>query len=181
MPMSSITAAAPDLPTAASPVVTADRFLAGMRLFASGCAIVAARHGTDRAGLTATALCSVTADPPQLLVCVNRKVRAHALISDSRALSVNVLANSHEPVAKRFAGMVEGVAAEDRFLGSDWGTAITGAPILKDALFSFDCRVVETIPTSTHSLFLCTVVDAVVADPDATPLLYFNGRFAAVS
>lgn len=162
-----------------SAYVEPSKFLSCMRLLASGCAVIAARSGAQRAGLTATAVCSVTADPPQIIVCVNRKVRAHSLIAESTALSVNVLSQSQELVAKRFAGLVEGVFAEERFVGADWGEGVTGSPILKDALFSLDCRVIEIIPASTHSIFLCEVADAHFAD--AAPLVYFNGRFAVVA
>jgi len=159
--------------------VPSGAFLACMRMLASGCAVIAARHEGQRAGLTATAVCSVTADPPRIIVCVNRKVRAHALIANSAALSVNMLTQSHETVARRFAGLIDGVVGEERFVGADWDEGVTGSPILKDALFSLDCRVIEAIPASTHSIFLCEVVEARSAE--AAPLLYFNGRFAAVS
>ncbi|HYD71110.1 flavin reductase family protein [Azospirillum sp.] len=170
-------------PAASDPAVSSERFLAGMRLFAAGCTIIAARHGGVRAGLTATALCSVTADPPRLLVCVNQKVRAHTLIAASEALSVNVLAHGQEAVARRFAGMVEGVAGEDRFQGADWVERVTGAPVLKDALVGFDCRVAETIDAGTHSVFLCRVVDVQVAAAPVAPdpLLYFDGHFAKLA
>ncbi len=169
---------APASPAREAPTVHSSKFLTCMRMLASGCAVIAARHDGQRAGLTATAVCSVTADPPQIIVCVNRKVRAHPLIANSSALSVNMLAQSHEMVAKRFAGLVDGVLGEDRFEGANWEEGVTGAPILRDALFSLDCRVIEAIPASTHSIFLCEVVDAKFAE--ASPLLYFNGRFAAV-
>lgn len=169
----------PSSPAREVPTVHSSKFLACMRMLASGCAVIAARHEGQRAGLTATAVCSVTADPPQIIVCINRKVRAHPLIANSSALSVNMLAQAHEMVAKRFAGLIEGVLGEDRFVGADWEEGVTGSPILRDALFSLDCRVVGVIPASTHSIFLCEVVDARFAE--ATPLLYFNGRFAAMT
>lgn len=171
-------------PSAVEIGVKPDRFLAGMRQFAAGCTIIAARHDGARAGLTATAMCSVTADPPRLLVCVNHKVRAHALITASGSLSVNVLGRRHETLAKRFAGMIDGVAGEDRFQGADWVERVTGAPLLEDALAAFDCRVVEETPVGSHSVFLCQVVDVLVhAEPSAhnNPLLYFDGRFAALA
>lgn len=164
--------------------VSTERFLAGMRQFAAGCTIIAACHGGARAGLTATAMCSVTADPPRLLVCVNQKVRAHALITAAEALSVNVLARSQEALAKRFAGMVDGVAGDDRFQGAEWVERVTGAPLLGDALAAFDCRVVETVAAGTHTVFLCQVVDVLInADQPAGsgPLVYFDGRFAALA
>ena len=160
-------------------IVSVDRFCAGMRLFAAGCTVITAAQGGERAGLTATAMSSVTADPPRLLVCVNRKVRAHALIVGSGAFAVNVLSMTQEMVARRFAGMIDGVAGEDRFLGADWTAGVSGSPVLADTLVTFDCRVVETIEASSHSIFIGAVVDigtgASAGEPD--PLVYFGGRF----
>jgi flavin reductase (DIM6/NTAB) family NADH-FMN oxidoreductase RutF len=173
---------APTTPLSEAPPVDSKRFLQGMRYFAAGCAVIVAQFAGVKAGLTATAVCSVTADPPRILVCVNRKVRAHELAEQSGALSINMLSKEQEIIARRFAGMVDGVIGEDRFLGADWITSVTGTPLLKDALFSFDCRVVETISTSTHSIFLCEVVDCLTTEEDgADPLLYFNGGFATLS
>jgi flavin reductase (NADH)/flavin reductase len=167
---------------AALPPVATDRFLAGMRLFAAGCTVIAARHQSDYAGLTATALCSVTAEPPQLLVCINRKVRARSMAAQAGTLSVNLLSRSQEMTARRFAGMVEGIRAADRFVDADWQTSLTGAPVLKDALANFVCNIADIIEASTHSIFLCDVVDIVVSTAgSAEPLLYFNGRFTSAA
>lgn len=155
-------------------------YLGAMRYFAAGCAIIASSDGSERSGLTATAVCSVTADPPRLLVCVNRDVRAHAVIVDSGTLSVNVLSEAQEGLARRFAGMVKDVRGEDRFLEGRWITGRLGAPVLAGSLASFDCRVVEAVPASTHTLFICEVVD-VAADGDAAPLLFFNRAFATLA
>jgi len=155
-------------------------FLGAMRYFAAGCTIIAASDGMERAGLTATAVCSVTAEPPRLLVCINREVRAHAVIVDSGTLSVNVLSDAQEGLAKRFAGMFKYVRGEERFLEGDWVEGRLGAPVLSGALASFDCRVVEAIPASTHTIFICEVVD-VASDGDAAPLLFFNRAFASLA
>lgn len=156
------------------------RFLGAMRYFAAGCTIIAASDGAERSGLTATAVCSVTAEPPRLLVCINREVRAHAVIVDSGTLSVNVLSEAQEGLAKRFAGMVKGVSGEERFREGNWVEGKLGAPVLAGALASFDCRVVEAIPASTHTIFICEVVD-VASDGDAAPLIFFNRAFASLA
>lgn len=133
-------------------------------------------------GLTATAVCSVTADPPRLLVCINRDVRAHAGIVESGTLSVNVLTESQESLAKRFAGMVKDVRGDDRFLDGVWNEGVLGAPLLAGALANFDCRVVESVRASTHTIFICEVMNAEVASADeARPLIFFNRAFATLN
>ena len=94
----------PNSELAALPLVTADDHRYGMRHFAVGVTIITAKDGDKRAGLTATAVCSVTADPPRLVVFVNKNVQASEVILSSGALCVNVLAGEQEEVAKVFAG-----------------------------------------------------------------------------
>lgn len=162
------------------PAVEPVAYLGAMRYFAAGCSIIASSDGCERLGLTATAVCSVTADPPRLLVCINRDVRAHSVIVDSGTLSVNLLSTAQEHLAMRFAGMVKDVCGEDRFLEGQWKTGRFGAPVLEGCLASFDCRVVEAVPASTHTIFICEVVD-VASNGDAAPLLFFNRSFTTLA
>lgn len=162
-----------------APVDTA-RFCTAMRNLAGHCVVIASGDEQQRAGLTATAVCSITADPPRLLVCVNRNVYAHGVISEQRHLSVNVLGSNQEQIARRFAGMVEGVSGEERFAEGAWASGISRVPVLGDALVSFECRVVEAIPASTHDMFLCEVIEVTGQMSQEDPLIYFNGQFAAL-
>ena len=167
-------------PAQQSAPVSKEDFCNGMRNLAGHCVVIAANDGQCRAGLTATAVCSVTAEPPRLLVCVNRDVFAHGVITRSGRLSINVLGASQEPVARRFAGMIPGVSGGERFVDDDWEEGRNGTPILARALASFDCSVVEIIPAATHDLFLCEVQDVKGTLDQAEPLLYFAGKFSAI-
>ncbi|TDF82617.1 flavin reductase [Pseudomonas sp. H9] len=163
----------------APPVATAD-FCKGMRHLAGACVVIASGNDREKAGLTATAVCSITADPPRLLICVNRNVFAHEVIKRAGAFSINVLAHDQEFIAKRFAGMVEGVSGEQRFAQSNWAAGVTGVPLLEDALVSFECRLAEVIPASTHDMFIGEVVGIQGVQAQQSPLVYFNSRFAAL-
>ena len=135
--------------------------------------------GEQRAGLTATAVCSVTADPPRLVVFVNKNVVASQVILNSGALCVNVLAGEQEDVAKAFAGMVEGVHGDARFDYGQWRELSTGAPTLDDTLANFDCRVIKVFDESTHHAFLCEVL-ATRERNDGEALIYLNGGFRRI-
>jgi flavin reductase (DIM6/NTAB) family NADH-FMN oxidoreductase RutF len=155
--------------------VAADLFRHGMRYLAAGVSIVTSLRGAGRAGLTATAVCSLTAEPPQLLACVNRGAEAHDAIAESRVLCVNLLAGRHRALAQRFAGEGD-CQGPARFLAGEWTTMLTGAPALADSLASFDCRLVEAIPASTHTVFIAQVV--AVSEPGPGPVLvYADGRY----
>ena len=157
-------------------VVPADVFKLAMRRLAAGVTIITTCHDGERCGLTATAVCSLSADPPQLLVCVNRSTRAHDVIRRGANLCVNLLARRHKALAGHFAG---GRKGEERFRSGKWTTLKTSAPVLDDALASFDCVVKETVESATHTIFIGQVVD-VRLRAEGHPLLYAGGSYAGL-
>jgi flavin reductase (NADH)/flavin reductase len=162
------------------PTVSAQEHRGGMRNFAAAVSIIAARHEEQQAGLTATAVVSVTVDPPRLAVFVNKNVVAADIIMKSGALCVNVLASCQDEVAKAFAGMIEGVHGDARFNYGKWESMVTSSPSLAGALVNFDCRVVKVYDESTHHAFLCEVLATKgCAEEDA--LIYLNGAFKHLS
>lgn len=170
---------APNSQLAVIPLVSADDHRYGMRNFAVGVSIISTQDEQERAGLTATAVCSVTADPPRLVVFVNKKVAASQAILNSGALCVNVLSSEQELLAKVFAGMLEGVHGEQRFEHGQWRTLTTGAPVLDGALTNFDCRVIKVFDESTHHAFLCEVL--ATGEHGGEPLIYMNGAFRCIA
>jgi flavin reductase (DIM6/NTAB) family NADH-FMN oxidoreductase RutF len=149
--------------------MTADMatFKKGMRQLAGGVTLITTSCEGVRGGLTATAVCSVSAAPPQLLVCVNKTASAHDPIGKSGIFAVNVLSTKHIALALRFSGQ-EGVDGDARFdEKSSWRTLKTGAPVLADALVNFDC--------GTHTIYIGSIVDVAVSD--GSPLIYADGLF----
>lgn len=169
----------PNQRLAALPTVSAEAHRGGMRHFAAGVSIITARNADARAGLTATAVCSVTADPPRLVVFVNKNVVASDLILRSGALCVNMLAGDQEEIARVFAGMNKEIHGEARFNYGTWIESVTGAPVLDGALTSFDCRVIKVFDESTHHAFLCEVLDTRERG-DGESLIYLNGAFRGI-
>lgn len=151
----------------------------GLRRLAAGVTLVTAAADGDRRGLTATAVCSVTVEPPRILACVNHKSSTLPLALSSRAFAVNVLDRSQEDLAKLFAGMT-GVADDQRFTQGDWIVDATGAPVLADAQASFDCALVETIEQSTHMILIGEVRSCRASGAPTAPLLYVDGAFGGV-
>jgi cob(II)yrinic acid a,c-diamide reductase len=93
-------------------------------------------------------------------------------------MSVNLLAHDHARLAKRFAAK-RAAEDEDRFVEGDWKTAITGAPMLADALAALDCRVTEIIPLDTHAI-LIGVVEDILFGPRRPPLIHFETGFTSL-
>jgi flavin reductase (DIM6/NTAB) family NADH-FMN oxidoreductase RutF len=153
-------------------------FRAAMRELAAGVAIVTAGSGACRRGMTATAVCSLSATPPALLVCVNRDADCHKTILEYGAFCVNLLGSAGETLASRFAGRT-GERGAERFGVGRWGMLSTGAPVLQDAVASFDCILRETVDAGTHSIFIGDV-DAVTTGAGNSALVYRGGRFSSV-
>jgi flavin reductase (DIM6/NTAB) family NADH-FMN oxidoreductase RutF len=153
-------------------------FRSAMRLLAGGVTIVATEWEGERSGLTATAVCSLALSPPRVLACVNLAGITYELLSKSRVMSVNLLAEGHEELARRFAAKRAG-ESEDRFAGSHWRTAVTGAPLFADALAALDCRVLEIIPLDTHAI-LIGVIEDIHFGPKRPPLVHFEGGYTTL-
>lgn len=128
-----------------------------------------------RRGFTASAVCSVTDSPPTLLVCLNRTSDSNHALKENRILCVNTLAAHQQDLSPVFAGMTEG-DYNTRFALAHWGTLVTGAPVLQDALISFDCRVTEWTEIGTHSVFFCEV-EAICGVEGGAGLIYFGRNY----
>lgn len=146
-----------------------------MRHQAGAVTLIATGEKGNRTGLIATAVCSLTDSPPTVLICVNANASAHDRIAATGSFCVNLLCPSHAELVGVFTGKT-GLAGEARFDDALWQTLKTGAPVLKDALASFDCEVVDAKKVSTHTIYIGEVRDGSARDTE-DPLVYFRGGF----
>jgi flavin reductase len=156
------------------PVPTA-HYIAGMRRLAAGVTIVTTGLGELRAGLTATSVCSLTAEPPRLLVCVHRDADTHDIILQSRVFAVNVLVSSQRELADHF-GRRDTSPALDKFASGEWARGSTGAPVLLGAAANFECGLVEAVEASTHTI-LIGEIEAARFDEGASALVYHDRTY----
>ncbi|MGB0956099.1 MAG: flavin reductase family protein [Panacagrimonas sp.] len=156
-----------------------DDFRSAMQKLAGGVCIVTTRHRGHRLGLTATAVCSLCAEPPALIACVNRGAEAHDAIRASQRICINVLAQHHVELSNVFSSG-DRLKGEARFDHGQWTTGDSGAPILEDALADFDCRVSRAIEHGSHSIFICEVLSA-RCNADGDPLIYGNRSYGSLS
>ncbi|MGX1321780.1 flavin reductase [Bradyrhizobium sp. USDA 377] len=132
--------------------------------------IVTTDGPAGRAGFTASAVCSVTDDPPTLLVCMNRASSAFASVTGNNVVCVNVLSAQQEPLSRLFGGKVP---AAERFAAATWSTLETGAPVLAGCAVAFDCRIVNVTTVGTHDVLFCRVV---ALQAGSTENLIYLGR-----
>ena len=157
--------------------VDVEQFKTGMRSLAGAVNIITTLHASHRYGMTATAVCSATADPPTVLVCVNKLAATHNALAKSKVFCVNVLRFEDWELSTIFSGAQTG---ETRFKNGNWTRLATGSPVLLDALVSFDCRVVRQLAHGTHTIFLGEV-DQVLIGKKGRPLLYSEGQYAKLA
>lgn len=124
-------------------------------------------------GFTASAVCSVTDEPPTLLVCLNRSASVYATFMANGVLCVNALGAGQQQLSRLFGGKTP---VEERFAGALWRRGVTGSPVLDGASASFDCRVMRTVSAGTHEVLFCEAV-AVGFGQAASGLVYFDRRY----
>ncbi|MGR4863131.1 flavin reductase family protein [Caulobacter sp. LARHSG274] len=153
----------------------ASDFREGMRRLASSVTILTAQPpGGERAGMTATAVCSVTADPPTLLCCINRNSASRSTFLKAASFAVNVLASTERELADRFARPMDPAL---RFEAGAWTTLHSGAPILETAAAAFDCSLAKSIDVGGHTIFFGEVQAVRVRGSSIMPLLYAHGGY----
>jgi flavin reductase (DIM6/NTAB) family NADH-FMN oxidoreductase RutF/DNA-binding GntR family transcriptional regulator len=138
--------------------------------FASGVTIITARHQGKPKGTTASAVSSLSLEPPMVLICLNKTSSTGVAVSEAGRFAVNILGEGQAQEAMRFASK-----AEDKFAGVTWDEGNNGEPLLADALSTLECRVVEEVTGGTHTVFLAEVEHA--SARAGAPLAYFRGQF----
>lgn len=150
-------------------------FRLAMRRLAATVTIVTAGRDGRRFGMAATAVTSVTAAPPTLLICINRSASIHDIIVEAGRYCINILGTHHAGLVAPFGGAAEG---EARFDHGAWTHRDGGMPYLDDAQASLFCTVRRRVEHGSHSILIGEVDQVRLSDAIA-PLLYQDGTLAA--
>lgn len=126
-----------------------------------------------KAGFAASAVCSVTDTPPTLLICLNRNASVYDAVMENGVLTVNTLSAGHEPLSALFGGKTP---VEERFAAANWHVGTTGAPVLEDAIVSFDCQVTGGVDVGTHKVLFCEV-SGITEGAGTEALIYFRRAY----
>jgi flavin reductase len=154
-----------------------DDYRQAMRRLATTVAIVTAGRGSHCTGMAATAVMSVTADPPTLIVAVNRSASIAPILATEEHFCVNLLSPRHQELVGIFSGRKKG---RERFETGRWRMSDDHPPVLEDAIASLLCRKTVSFEISTHTLCTGEVLE-IVNHPDIDPLVWMDGGFAAAS
>lgn len=130
-----------------------------------------------RGGFTATAMCSVTDEPPTVLTCMNTSSAQANLFVQNGKFCINVLENAHQDLAGHFAGKTADMSA--RYAAAEWTQLSNGLPALKGAIVALGCDLVDLYRVGSHNIMIGTVTDLRVRG-DGSALLYFDRNYVHV-
>ena len=156
------------------PQVTSQEFRAALALLTGAVTLITTDGVSGRAGFTASAVCSVTDDPPTVLVCMRSAAPSNPVFRKNAVLCVNVLNAAQQDLSASFANPK--LTQEERFALAHWEHLSSGAPALEDALINLDCKVVDTHVIGTHDVCICSV-QGIRTRADGDGLVYFGRAY----
>lgn len=147
------------------------RFRTVLSRFASGVTVVTARgaDGVDH-GMTVSAFCSLSLDPPLVLVCVDHGTAMHGILEGAKAFAVSVLAADQEDLARKFSD-----PEDDRFEGTSYTRGASGLALLTGSAAWLECALTHRYEGGDHTIFVGRVEEADAGDAD--PLVYYRGGY----
>lgn len=140
--------------------------------FGSGVTIITTVHEGKVHGMTANAFCSVSLNPPLVLIAIDQRSRMHEHLAQSGFYGVSVLTCHQEPLSQHFAGKPQ-QALQIAFI---WHK---DCPLLKGSLVQLVCRVTEAHPAGDHTLYIGQVEYLHYSDEHA-PLLFYSGKYKSL-
>lgn len=150
-------------------------FRTALARFASGVTIVTTRDAAGKQfGITVSAFCSVSLEPPLVLICIEKTTGSHHAFEESGRFTVNILTDGQADVSEHFASLLE-----DKFSAVDHAIDEHGIPLLPNSLATLQCVLFKTLDGGDHSIFLGLVEHVIVRD--AGPLVYFKSGYRTIA
>lgn len=146
--------------------------------FATGVTVVTTNVDGRLHGMTANAVCSLSLEPLQLLVCVDRESNCHEQMQRAEAFGLSILAFDQEEISNTFARTTAPVTGS--LLGVAFRQGSLGEPLIENALAHLECRIAERIDGGDHIIVIGDVVAGELLR-EAEPLLFYGGRYARLA
>ena len=140
---------------------------------ATGSTIVTAQSASGPAGFLGLSATHICADPPIMMVSIDKRTAALATILEAQHFAINYISSEQKTLADIFGGKSD-LKGADRFSTNSWTRLATGAPALSGAVGTIDCEVIETMERHNVVLVFGSVV-ATASDPNTAPLVHFRG------
>lgn len=155
--------------------VSAEDFRSALSRFASGVTVVTTKDAAGRLhGITVSAFCSVSMEPPLILVCIEKTTGSHESLTESGIFTVNILSANEAQLSDHFASLLE-----NKLDGTAHNIGSNGIPYLSNALVNLECRLFRSLDGGDHSIFLGEVENVTVREGD--PLVYFRSDYRTIA
>ena len=152
-----------------------DEFRAVLGRFASGVTVLTAHVEGQDHGMTVSAFCSASLEPPLVVACVAHEADMHGVLRKATHFGVSILAEGQEAVSRRFAELP---TSDERFEGIGYKRGESGVPLLEDALAHLECRAIAHYEAGDHTIHVGEVEHAHTRQ--GRPLLYYRGGYAQI-
>jgi flavin reductase (DIM6/NTAB) family NADH-FMN oxidoreductase RutF len=155
--------------------INRDEFRAALGRFASGVTVVTTKDSGGRLhGITVSAFCSVSLEPPLILVCIEKSTGSHYAFEQSDSFVVNILREDQQYISDRFASYLS-----DKFAGMEYHLGIADLPVLKDVLANLECRLVNSHDNGDHTIYVGQIETATIRE--GKPLIYWHGNYRGLN
>ena len=152
-------------------MISKNEFRQALGRFASGVTVVTAKDADGKLhGITVSAFCSVSLEPPLILVCIDKNTGSHRALLETDSFVVNILRADQQHISNQFAAYLP-----DKFAGIKYSLGIDDLPVLEDALANLECRLINSHPNGDHTIFVGRIERATIND--GAPLVYFHGNY----
>ncbi len=151
--------------------INRDEFRAALGRFASGVTVVTTKDSSGRLhGITVSAFCSVSLEPPLILVCIEKSTGSHYAFEQSESFVVNILCEDQQHISDRFASYLS-----DKFAGVEYHLGFADLPVLEDVLANLECRLVNSHDNGDHTIYVGQIETATIRE--GKPLIYWHGNY----
>lgn len=152
-----------------------EEFKAALSRFASGVTVVTTKDKLGNFfGITVSAFCSVSLEPPLILICISKQTGSHHAFEETGAFVVNFLREDQQAISQHFAS-----PSPDKFSCVQYRVGIHGLPVLSGSLAVLECCLIHSYDGGDHTIFVGQVERATVGE--GNPLIYFQGRYRQIS
>lgn len=152
-------------------MISKDEFRHALGRFASGVTVITSKDAEGNLhGITVSAFCSVSLEPPLILICIDKNTGSHHALTETDSFVVNILREDQQHISDRFASFLH-----SKFETLEYHAGIDDLPVLEDALANLECRLVNSHPNGDHTIFVGQIEHATVHDGE--PLVYWHGNY----
>ncbi len=154
--------------------ISNEEFRRALSQFASGVTVVTLKDKDNNPhGITVSAFCSVSMNPPLILVCIDNEAGSHYAFHESQRFVVNILSERQATHSNQFASPIP-----DKFINIHHHEGLGGIPVIKDSLVNLECKLVNTLEAGDHTIFVGEIENTHIGE--GKPLVYHAGDYRKI-